>query len=422
MTKRPPRVDTGDLVDLTKNYAFEYCSDYAWHVPGGRRVPLSGIRNQFGRDTFNQWMASPKRRLIMPDDVVFDPTERCLQHCLNLFDGIEMKPKKGDCAAILDLVEHLLGNDPELIPWLLDWIAYPLQNLGAKMPTSVIMHGDEGSGKNLFWEVIVRSIYGKYGRVVGQSQLEDKFNDWASRLLFAVGDEVLASSQERRHLKGSLKALISGAEININAKMQPLRREVNHVNLVFLSNELQPNALDASDRRYCVIWTPPKREQLFYQRVSRCIDRGGIEAFYSELMQRDLAAFDPFSPPPSNQAKADLIDLGRSNAERWWNAWSSDQLEVPFRTCSSMQAYRLYGRWCRLQGERFPMSHVVFSRTIMRVCGDQISARQVKLQPSGKPCRMWLTTSAPDNQSMGHWCQDQVEGFAALMGGYGTDE
>jgi len=129
----------------------------------------------------------------------------------------------GDCQPIIDLLDHLCNTDPEIREWILDWIAYPLQNPGAKMPTSVIMHGDEGSGKNLFWE-IVQAIYGEYGSVVGQDQLEDKFNDWISRKLFIIGDEVL-SRQEMRHLKGKLKAMISGTEIKINTKMMPVRSE-----------------------------------------------------------------------------------------------------------------------------------------------------------------------------------------------------
>jgi hypothetical protein len=75
-----------------------------------------------------------------------------------------------------------------------------------------------------------------------------------------------------------------------------------------------------------------------------------------------------------------------------------------------------------LQGERNPMAHVVFSRTIMRICGDLLTTRQVKLQPSAKPCRMWLTAPPPPDESQGHWCQNQVKGFAAMMQGYGHDE
>ena len=50
------------------------------------------------------------------------------------------------------------------------------------------MHGDEGSGKNFLFESVVM-IYGKYGTVVGQDELDDKFNDWRSGKLFVVGDE-----------------------------------------------------------------------------------------------------------------------------------------------------------------------------------------------------------------------------------------
>lgn len=426
MTDKPkkppkvPRINVGHVNELSR-FRLEYGGDHAWDTETGKRYPITGLRFTYGREPTNLWLASDRRKLIHLEDVVFDPTRQCADQCLNLFRGFEVKPKSGDCRPIVELALHLLGNDETLFPWFMDWLAYPLQNTGFKMPTAIIVHGDEGSGKNLFFEGIMLRIYGRYGRVVGQHQLEDKFNDWLSCLLFAVCDEVL-SQQERRHLKGSLKALVSGEEISINGKFQPLRKEKNHVNLVFLSNELQPNALDASDRRYCVIWTPQKRDQLFYQRVVHCRDHGGLEAFYAELMERDLSDFDPFAPPPTSEAKADLIDLGRTSAERWWNAWSDNQVDVSFRTCSSTQAYRLYRRWCALQGERNPMAHAVFSRTILRICGDLLSTRQVKLQPSGKPCRMWMTTPPPDGETLGHWAEDQVDAFAALMQGYGHDE
>jgi hypothetical protein len=35
---------------------------------------------------------------------------------------------------------------------------------------------------------------------------------------------------------------------------------------------------------------------------------------------------------------------------------------------------------------------------------------------------MWLTAPPPPDESQGHWCQNQVEGFAAMMQGYGHDE
>ena len=414
--KRKKKVDLGKLQTLMRNWALQFCSQVAWDTETRQAYPVAGLRNQFGNDEVRMWLASEKRRTVHADQVVFDPSQKCDPACINLFGGFEVVPVAGNCQPIIELLYHLVDKDEELRDWILDWIAYPLQNPGAKMPSSVIMHGDEGSGKNLFWEC-VRDIYGEYGSVVGQDQLEDKFNDWLSRKLFIIGDEVL-SRQEMRHLKGKLKAMISGKEVKINTKMMPVRSEENHVNLVFLSNELMPNALDASDRRYCVVWTPPKLERSFYQEVVRCRDNGGREAFFHFLKERDLSAFDPFAAPPTTKAKSDLIDLGRPSPERFLIAWQAGVLPVPYNSCSSAQAYRVYKRWCMSDGEKSIYSQNFFSRMVLREARDRLSVRVCKLGATDTVVRMWMVTPPPDGVEFKSWAQECIDSFEQKMKGF----
>lgn len=414
--KRKKKVDAGKLGTLFRSWALQYCSQIAWDTETRQAYSIAGLRNQFGNDEVRMWLQSDKRRVVRAEQVVFEPGGNPGPGSINLYAGLEMVPIPGDCEPILGLLRHLVGDYEPVYDWILDWIAYPLQNPGAKMPTSIIMHGDEGSGKNLFWE-IVRDIYGEYGSVVGQDQLEDKFNDWISRQLFIIGDEVL-SRQEMRHLKGKLKAMISGREIKINTKMMPLRSEANHVNLVFLSNEIQPNALDASDRRYCVIWTPAKQEPAYYRAVVACRDVGGREAFMDFLLKRNLSQFEPYTPPPLTAAKVDLIDLGRPNPERWWLAWSSGELPVGFNSCSSDQAYRFYRRWCTAEGEKYPMSKAVFARMVMRQAGDRLTVRVAKPRMTATPTRMWWAAPPPDGVELGVAAQDAIDRFEADLKPY----
>ena len=422
--KRKKKVDTGKLQTLFRSWALQYCSQIAWDTETRAAYAIAGLRNQFGNDEVRMWLQSDKRRVVLAEQVVFDPSNKCGPGCINLYAGLQTVPMQGDCQPILDLLHHLEGGVEDVFRWVLDWIAYPLQNPGAKMPTSVIMHGDEGSGKNLFWE-IVGAIYGPYSSVVGQDQLESKFNDYLSRKLFLIGDEVL-SRQEMRHLKGKLKAMISGKTLQIETKMMPVRAEANHVNMVFLSNELQPNALDASDRRYCVVWTPPKRERDYYKAVAACADNGGREAFYEYLLKRDLAAFDPHGPAPTTVAKADLIDLGRPNPERFFIAWRSGSLPVPFHSCSAAQAFRLYKKWASIEGERFTSAQNYFSRQVLREARDAIRVKLAKIGAAGQVVRMWLVTAAqdgsstlpPDDVTFGAWAADTVDSFEQKLKGY----
>jgi len=410
--KRKKVLDTSKLQTLFKNFVYQYGSNIAWDTANRMAILISNLRHTFGNDEVKMWLGSDKRRDVMPDQVVFDPTGSCGPAAVNLFGGLDMVPIEGNYRPILDLLEHLCDQDETIYNWVLDWCAYPLQNLGAKMPTSIIMHGDEGSGKNLFWECYA-SLYGEYAKVVGQDQLEDKFNDWISKTCFVIGDEVL-SRQEMRHLKGKLKAMISGKTIQINTKMMPVRSERNHVNMVFLSNELQPNALDSSDRRYLVVWTPPKQERSFYQAASECMNSGGREAFMHFLLQRDLSEFDPYAPPPVTKAKENLQDLGRPTPERFWLSWQAGEVPVPFNTCSSAQAYQLYRKWCSAEGEKWPVTQNWFGRMVARVAGDAVDVRKVKLG-ANTVHRMWFVAPPPKGVDMGAWSEEAIAAFDELI-------
>lgn len=411
--KRKKKVDTGRVARLFEHFAYQYGSDIAWDTLARMPIKISHLRHTFGNDEVRVWMNSERRRVIMPEQVVFDPAQTCAPECVNLFGGLDMKPAAGDCAPVLELLDHLCDHDETVSEWILDWIAWQVQHLGFKMPTAIIMHGDEGSGKNLFWEGAVMPIFGDYAAIVGQAELESKYNAWLSRRVFIVGDEVL-SRHEMRNLKGKLKSMISGKLVQIEDKFMPLRMEANHVNMVFLSNELQPNALDASDRRYMVVWTPPKRDRAWYQDISDWLAAGGRERFMGWLLARDLSAFDPYAPPPSTQAKRDLIDLGRPNPERFWLAWKAGELRAPLNTCSADQAYRLYRRWCMHEGEKYPISKPVFSRMVARIAGDALAIRVAKIN-AARTARMWVCAPPPEGEDFGTFAQGAVDAFEQYL-------
>ena len=59
-------------------------------------------------------------------------------------------PRSGSCECLVDLLMYLCGaeDDPGgLADWVLDWLAYPLQNPGAKMQTALLVHGPGALGQ-----------------------------------------------------------------------------------------------------------------------------------------------------------------------------------------------------------------------------------------------------------------------------------
>jgi putative DNA primase/helicase len=425
--------DWGRYNWLLDTFALIYSTDTVWDSSTRLIMKISAMAHAHGADYVRMWKAaeaSPvryqgKRWTVMPADVVFDPTGRCdPETTVNLFGGIVLEPKAGDVEPMLKLVRHLTSRSAEqgddadaIMHWLLCWMAWPLQHVGAKLRTAVIMHGDEGAGKNFIFDTLVM-IYGEYGAAVGQDELEDKFNDWRSRKLFVVGDEV-SSRQELVHNKNRLKALVTSPTVQINPKNLPRREEANHMNIAMLSNELQPQALDNTDRRYLVIFTPPALDAAFYKALGAWRSNGGLEAWYDYLLHYSLDGFDPYAPAPVTDAKQDLIELNRKTPERFWLEWAGGELGLPYRSCAVDQAYRAYGRYCQRVGDRFPMQKPVFSRMLVRIADSQRRPVRVKSMKPAMPdgvertTRMLLVTDPlpAEGQSDGQWATETVAGF-----------
>lgn len=428
-------IDWGKFNFLTENFALIYGTDTVWDGSTRTIMKIAAMAHAHGSDYVKMWKGSENRRTVLQQDVVFDPTCTCdAERCVNLFGGLVMEPAEADVEPMLKLVRYLTSRAgdsadecDEIMHWLLCWFALPLQQPGTKLRTAVVMHGDEGAGKNFLFELMLE-IYGEYGALVGQDELEDKFNDWRSRKLFVVGDEV-SSRQELVHNKNRLKALITSPKVQINPKNLPRREEANHINVGFLSNELQPLVLDNTDRRYLVVYTPPPMAIDEYKALGEWRKKGGAAAWMKYLLDYPIGDFNPYAPAPITTAKEALIDLARTTAERFWMDWSSESIDLPYWTCTVQQAYAAYQAYCRRVGERFPDKQGLFTRRLLRISEQKAKPLREKVMrveyedPQDattryqKSTRMLLVVDPPDD-AQGAWASQAQQAFERPLRAY----
>jgi putative DNA primase/helicase len=316
-------------------------------------VALSDMQHAcMSREIHRRWSESPLRSIVREENVGFDPAGEDKNITCNLWDKWPTVPKAGNCDGLIGLLQHMCSgehNSMELTQWVVKWLAYPIQHPGAKMRTALVFHGLQGGGKNQFFEAIMQ-IYGRYGRIIDQAAVEDKFNDWASKKLFMIADEVVARS-DLYHIKNKLKCLITGEWIRINPKNIGAYEEKNHVNMVFLSNERMPVVLEEDDRRHCVIWTAPPKNGEYYKAIANEISNGGVEALFDWLLNIDLGDFNEHSKPPMTTAKLELINLGKDSVLRFYDDWVEGEIDgVPNMPVLSDDIYDLYKHWCGRQG------------------------------------------------------------------------
>lgn len=387
-------------------------------------------------------------RTVRDYEIGFDPSQSDPAIVCNTYNpDLIVQPQAGACEELLGLLDHMCShenNADEIRHFILSWMAIQVQQPGVKLHTAIVVHGKQGSGKNLLFESFSR-IFGPYGTVVGQYTLEDKFNDWAENKQVVIGDEVLARA-DMFHQKNRLKSMVTSDTIWINPKGLPTRMEKNRMNIVFLSNERQPLALEDDDRRHLVLWINSVLSKEYYEGVARELANGGIAAFHQFLLDYDLKDFKPWSKPPMTRSKGDLVHLGKSSEERFIQEWIRLELEgpdgrpLPLCPCLGSHLYRAYEVWCEKHGERKrSMKEVISfagkrqgwsvgeSRATYELIGSKTIKKRKMVIPSAADfadalraagetdLKNWVTPK-PDADSLTEWLTDGYFTFAHAAG------
>lgn len=346
----------GGLSIALQRYIYLYPSDTVWDGKKMAVVGIRDLRHAIAAD-FDSWIKHPQRRQLDIENLVFDPTQKVNASThINMFRGLPLKPARADsnCTNIRRMLNLLCNEDPPVFDYLANWLAYPLQHVGAKMDSAIMMHSSrQGSGKSFLFDGIIRKIYGEYGATLGQHQLESQYTDWRSKMLFGLFEEVLSRDQKFSHT-GTIKHMITGSTHRIEKKYLSGWEEANHMNAVFLSNEIQPFPLDDADRRMFVVWPENTLPPEVQRAVQAEVEKGGIEAFYAWLLARDLGDFNPRTPPPMTEAKERLIDFGRAGWDTFYREWQRGALDVPFCTCLFVDLFAAYCAWATQAREKTP--------------------------------------------------------------------
>ncbi|WP_312392048.1 bifunctional DNA primase/polymerase [Pseudomonas sp.] len=350
-------------LDPIERYVYIDGTKDVWDREKKRRIPEGAVKMALG-DEYKWWLNSQDRRVVDVDHIVFDPTmTKDPAVYINTFEGLPLEPVRNDaaCENLRWLISFLCNHDAEALDWLIKWLAYPLQNMGAKMDTAVLFHSTmEGSGKSLMFADVMGELYGQYGATVGQTQLEGNFNAWQSRKLWAVFEEVVSRDQ-RYNQVGKIKHMITGKTVRMESKFINGWEESNHMNSAFLSNEIMPWPISEDDRRMLVMWPletlPPDRQKA----ISKELANGGVAALYGWLLDVDLGEFNQRTRPPKTEARQRLVELSRTAWQTFFYLWRAGELGNGLWGCAlTTDIYAMFIEWCSHNREN-AMSQTKFS-------------------------------------------------------------
>ncbi|MHA1912058.1 MAG: DUF5906 domain-containing protein [Candidatus Kariarchaeaceae archaeon] len=184
---------------------------------------------------------------------LFTPTEFMFQSKSD--DEIDFEIS---CPRIFQLIRNLIPVEDERKHFI-NWLNYVFSTR-SKARTSWVFRGAQGSGKNLFFDHIIKPLFGeKQAMVVDDDRLQSDFNGFILNKLFIAFNEVASvDTSSKRSVKSKIKAIISDEKALINEKHIRTYEIDNCANILFFSNEVIPILIEEGDRRFNVIETGSK--------------------------------------------------------------------------------------------------------------------------------------------------------------------
>lgn len=206
--------------------------------------------------------------------------------------GHEFKPDAD--MHIQALLLRLCGYDHDRMLWVMRWLAFPLRNPGARMSTALVVSGEQGCGKNLFFAEIMGKINDNRALLCHTPFSRYAFNDALKGKRYVVIDHDI----EHRDIVW-LKATMGSEHLTIDTKHRPRSIEKNALNFVLLTGENGNGWIQGNNRRFFVLEAAPRSPDHFYRAVDMEIANGGIEAFIKRLLHDvDMGDFCRHTPVP----------------------------------------------------------------------------------------------------------------------------
>jgi hypothetical protein len=279
--------------------------------PNGKKVtlPLAEL-----------WLSHPDRRQYL-GGVVFDPSNRHSRpDVLNLWRGWAVTPQPGKWGLMQQHVRCIICRQSEtLFNYVLDWMADVVQRPAKVSEVSVVMRGDEGSGKGILARALCR-LFGKHGLHISNARhLVGNFNSHLADCVFLFADEAFFAG-DKQHT-GVLKALVSEPMLMIEAKYKNAVQWPNFVHLMQASNADWVVPASLRSRRWLMLDVSSERigDHAYFAAIQAEMEAGGYAAMLHDLLNRDLSKSNLRAIPPTS-ALQDQRTQSLDTHFAWWLA------------------------------------------------------------------------------------------------------
>ena len=254
-------------------------------------------------------------------DLVFDPHDAVrvdtVNRTVNRFQRSKyMKSsvtRVDSCpSTIFKVMHHALGSDVDVTEHFINWTAFILQARD-RTKTAWVMHGDQGTGKGILTNNILRPIFAPHTTSRRMEELSEKYNHFMQDSLLVFVDEVqIKALQGSTSVMAKLKNFITEEYVPIRAMHANALEVRNFTNWIFMSNMADPVSVAKGDRRMNIARYQPNRLIITDAELAQ-IEKE-LQSFHDYLMSYPVDA-EKARTIIQTKDRDDLISISESSID-----------------------------------------------------------------------------------------------------------
>lgn len=265
---------------------------------------------------FDVWLKSPLRREYT--GIVFDPTGRAAPAFYNMYFGLAVAPREGDCSLYLEHLKAVVcGGRADLYAYVIAWMAHAVQRPGELPGTAIALRGGQGTGKGMALSWFGRLFGRHFVTLTNTRHLTGNFNAHTKDALVIFADEAVWAGD--KSAEGTLKAMVTEPTRTVEFKGKDPIQIDNYTRVVAASNHdwVVPAGMD--ERRWLVIDVDEHRKQdhAYFKALNDQMQSGGLEALMRHLLSLDISDFN-LRALPRTTALAETKVHSMNSVQRFW--------------------------------------------------------------------------------------------------------
>jgi len=307
-----------DTVQITEAVLATTCSNcFFWGLKNDEDVEISGFE-EFIQLGFNKLPFLPRyktdeaRKTFAAMDAIPYPLETgkkalcmAMPSIYNCWPGFLVEktppiPPDEVEALVRPLLYHLLMlfGVQRIVDFVIAWLAQLIQDTANPTGVCIILQGEQGCGKDIFFLWFVHSLLGRPAGFQTAKPHEDIFGKHSvaqKNCVLALFDELEADTTAP--LMGPIKNFITSPKHNLNPKHGTLFQVSNFTNIMCTTNSKNPVKIDARERRFVVIGCRETKlnDVEYFSQLGQHLDKPETaRAFFQYL--RDMVDIEPFKP------------------------------------------------------------------------------------------------------------------------------